>query len=331
MALSDLKVFSEFLYQAQTEILAQQIDLFNDASRGAISLGTDARVGDFFSRISFQRVSGGLVRRRNAYGTGDVDPKNMSMLEDVLVKVASGTPPIEMNPGQWRWIQEAPEEAAAQMAQQLAVDTMADMLNTAVGTAAAAMQNNASVLNDVSGIGVVTTIGEFAGPLSSPLNLNSTAAKFGDLQSRIGVWVMHSKTLNDYYGQALQNAQRLYTYGSVNVVGDAFGRVFLVSDVPALLVAGSPNKYLTLGLVPGGIEIQQQNDFDDNWSELNGSENIKRTYQAEWSYMLGLKGYAWDKTAGGKSPTDAALMSGSNWAQYATSLKDTAGVVMLSK
>lgn len=331
MALSDLKVFSEFLYQAQTEILAQQIDLFNEASKGAIVLGTDARIGDFYSKISFARVSGGLVRRRNAYGTGDVDPKNMSMLEDVLVKVASGTPPIEMNPGQWRWIQEQPEEAAFQMAQQLSVDTMADMLNTAVGTAAAAMQNNSDVLTDVSGISVVTTPGEFAGPVSSLINMNSAQAKFGDMQSRISVWVMHSKTINDLYNGALQNAQRLFTYGNVNLVGDAFGRVFLVSDIPALVIPGSPNKYLTLGLVPGGIEIQQQNDFDDNWSELNGSENIKRTYQAEWSYMLGVKGYAWDKTAGGKSPTDASLMTGTNWTKYSTSDKDTAGVVMLSK
>lgn len=331
MALSDLKVFSEFLYEAQTEILAQQIDLFNEASKGAIVLGTQARTGDFFSRLSFQRVAGGLVRRRNAYGEGDVTPKNMSMLEDVMVKVAAGTPPIEMDPSQWRWIQEQPEQSAAEMATQLAVDTLADMLNTAVGGAAAALQNNGAVINDVSGVAVVSTLGSFAGPTSSPINLNSTAAKFGDLQSRLQVWVMHSKTLNDYFGQALQNAQRLYNYGTVNVVGDAFGRIFLVSDIPALIVPGTPNKYITLGLVPGGIEIEQQNDFDDNWSNLNGKENISRTYQAEWSYMLGVKGYAWDKTNGGKSPTDAAIMSGSNWDMFSTSIKDTAGVAMLSK
>ena len=28
----------------------------------------------------------------------------------------------------------------------------------------------------------------------------------------------------------------------------------------------------------------------------DGGANITRTYQAEWSYNLGLKGYAWDKT-----------------------------------
>jgi hypothetical protein len=72
-------------------------------------------------------------------------------------------------------------------------------------------------------------------------------------------------------------------------------------------------------------------DFVQNVQTLNGDENIKRTIQSEWSYNLGIKGYAWDKTNGGKSPNDAALATGTNWDRYATSFKDTAGVLLKVK
>jgi hypothetical protein len=53
--------------------------------------------------------------------------------------------------------------------------------------------------------------------------------------------------------------------------------------------------------------------------------------QADYTFGLGLKGYAWDTGNGGKSPTDADLTTGSNWDKIATSVKHTAGVVTLSQ
>jgi len=103
-----------------------------------------------------------------------------------------------------------------------------------------------------------------------------------------------------------------------------------VSDVPALVTAGTPNIYNTLGLVPGGIVVDQNNDFTDNLQTSNGDENIQRTYQAEWSYNLGIKGFTWDKTNGGHAPNDAALATSTNWDKIATSTKDLAGVLVLS-
>ena len=44
--------------------------------------------------------------------------------------------------------------------------------------------------------------------------------------------------------------------------------------------------------------------------------------------QLGMGGYSWDKETGGKAPTDAALLSGANWDQFATSDKDTLGVAV---
>ena len=77
--------------------------------------------------------------------------------------------------------------------------------------------------------------------------------------------------------------------------------------------------------------MQPNGDFHAILQDTAGGENIKTTYQAEWTYNVGLKGYAWDIAAGGKSPTDVALGTSTNWDKVATSNKDTAGVLVKTK
>lgn len=315
MALSDLQVFEEWTYKTMTEVIDQQIDKFNGASRGCISLSPSAHTGDYSDAAFFKRISG-LVRRRDAYGSGAVSGKTMVQIVDTMVKVAAGTPPVSLDPGQFKWIRMNPETAGAAMGQQLAGDMMADMLNTAIAAGYAAMSQITALVQD----GTAGTI--------TPSQLNSGAAKFGDRSMSIVAWIAHSKVMHDYYGSNITNSSNLFTYGTVNVMADPFGKIFVVLDSPGLVTSGTPDTYHTMGLVPGAITVNQNNDFHDNYSETNGNENIQMTYQAEWSFQLGIKGFAWDKTNGGKSPNDAALVTATNWDQYATSNKDTAGVIV---
>lgn len=324
MALSDLAVYSEYAYASFSEVLRQQIDLFNAATAGAIILQGAAHQGDFSDVAFFAKVSGGLVRRRNAYGSGSVAEKVMQHLVDTSVKVAAGTPPVRLDPGQFKWIQQNPEVAGAAMGQQLAVDTMADMLNVGLGSAYSALVQVPEVVYDATGN---TT------PANKPTwnNLNNGQAKFGDASAQIGVWIMHSSPMHDLYANNLNNSERLFTYGSVNVIRDPFGKLLVMTDSPNLVdVPGGedPNIYHILGLVPGAVLIGQNNDFDAMEEGKTGDENLQRIYQAEWSYNVGIRGFAWDKANGGKSPTDAALFTSTNWDKYATSDKDLAGVVV---
>lgn len=321
MALSDLAVYSEYAYSAFSETLRQQVDLFNAATGGAIMLQSAAHQGDFSDVAFFAKVTGGLVRRRNAYGSGTVAEKVLKHLVDTSVKVAAGTPPVRLDPGQFRWIQQNPEVAGAAMGQQLAVDTMADMLNVGLGSVYSALSQVSAVVYDATG-----NTAPDDGPTWN--NLNNGQAKFGDQSSQIAAWIMHSTPMHKLYGSNLTNGERLFTYGTVNVVRDPFGKLLVMTDSPNLFAAGTPNVYRILGLVPGAVMIGQNNDFDANEETKNGDENIIRTYQAEWSYNVGVKGFAWDKANGGKSPTDAALFTSTNWDKYATSHKDLAGVVV---
>lgn len=322
MALSDLAVFNEYAYSTMTEILRQQINLFNGAAGGVITLEGSAHQGDYSETAFFAKIAGGTVRRRNAYGSGAVAEKVLKHLVDTSVKVASGTPPIRMDPGQFRWIQQNPKVAGAVFGKQMAVDAMADMLNTGIGVVYSALVQTAAVVKDVTGN---------TAPANGPTwqNLNKAQALFGDQSNQIAAWIMHSVPMHKLYDNNLQNVERLFNYGTVNVARDPFGKLLVMTDSQNLVnTVPADDVYHILGLVPGAVYIGQNNDFDSNEETKNGDENIIRTYQAEWSYNVGVKGYAWDKANGGHSPTDAALMTSTNWDRYATSEKDLAGVVL---
>jgi hypothetical protein len=117
----------------------------------------------------------------------------------------------------------------------------------------------------------------------------------------------------------------------VKVTHDGFGNPFVVTDCASLVYTSGGTRYHTCGLVPGAIMIDQNNDFIDNVHTANGDENITRTYQAEWSYNLGVKGFQWDKGNGGHSPSAAAIATATNWDKYVTSAKDLAGVMLNSQ
>lgn len=322
MALSDLAVYSEYAYASMTEVIAQQIELFNAASAGTIVLVAAAHQGDFSDEAFFAKISG-LVRRRNAYGSGAIAQKTLKHLVDTSVKVAAGTSEIRLDPGQFRWIQQNPEVAGAAMGQQLAGDLLADMLNTAIGCGVAALSQTSAVVKDVTGVTA-------PGDVPSFVNMTQTAGLFGDRQNAVRAWIMHSTPVTGLFVNALTNAEKLFTYETVNVIRDPFGRLFVVTDSASLQYAGSPGGYYSLGLTQGGLYVGQNNDFDAAETVATGDENIKRTYQAEWSYNVGVQGYSWDKPNGGKSPTDAALFTASNWDKYSTSHKDLAGVLLKS-
>lgn len=324
MALSDLAVFSEYGYSTYTEVLQQQVELFNAASDGAIILAGAAHQGDFSDIAFFGKMLGGTVRRRNPYGSGQIQQQTISHLVDTSVKVASGTKEFVYDHSSFTYIQQNPKTAGAAFGQQLAVDTMADMLSLGTGSVYAALSGVPEVVYDATGL---------AAPANGPswTNLVRGAAKFGDMSSRIRVWLMHSAPLHKLYEKNLSNTEHLFTYGTVNVIRDAWGRLIIVSDAPTLVTPGTgggKDKYHILGLQQGAIYIGTNNDFFANEEVKNGGENIQVSYQAEWTQNVGVGGFSWDKTSGGKAPTDAALFSGQNWERLATSHKDLAGVVV---
>lgn len=313
----DLQVFNKQTYLTLTETVAQEVDKFNAASAGAIVLQNTPAAGDFDIKASFKAIAG-LVRRRNAYGTGAVASARLEQLLNASVKVAAGTKPIDYDPAQYNWVLQNPELAAYEIGQQLAKARVADMLNTGIRAAVAAIKGNSAVVQ-----GAGTDAASFT-------LLNSGSAKFGDRSSMIKAWILHSTTMHNLYAKALTNTENLFTYDGINVVKDPFGRLFVITDSPALVDTTATTFYNTLGLVEGAVVVSGNNDFNQVIVPKVGYENIGATYQAEWSYNVGVLGYTWDTTNGGKSPTDTAIGTSTNWDKTASSDKDTAGVLVKS-
>jgi len=315
-SLTNLQIFQEEVYTTSQGMIAHNIDLFNAASLGGIVLQGGAHQGDFNSKALYARIPD-LVRRRDAYGVGSLTAKDITTLLDVSVKVAGGTNPVNIDPGLWQWIQRDPVEASILIAKQLAEDQMDDMLGVALRAFIAATSTQADLIYD----GTAATMSLRA--------LNRGAGKFGDRAQNIRCWVMHSTPYTDMIDANLQNTAQLFNFGTVKIVGDHLGRPLIISDKTDLTYEdGGETRYRALGLVQGAVIVDQNNDYIDNVETSNGSNNITRTWQAQWSYNVGLKGYAWDTANGGKSPTDAALATGSNWDKFAESIKDTAGVLV---
>jgi len=317
----DLVVFNKQVSTTITELVDQEVNKFNEASGGVLVLASGANKGDFSIESMFKQI-GGLVRRRDAYGNGTVPPKRLEQLANTAVKVAAGTPPIEFEPQQYLWIQENPTLAALKIGEQLAKAKLQDMLNAVIRTLVAALKGNPAIVHD----------GTDAGP--NWRVLNQGAGKFGDRSGALAAWVLHSTVLTNLYDNALSNAERLFTFGTVNVMRDPFGRIFVVTDADPLInpAAGEDEiTYNTLGLVPGAGLVQDNGDFNAVMVDQVGNENISRIYQAEWTYNVGLAGYSWDQANGGKSPNDTALGTSANWDKTASSNKDTAGVLVVTK
>ena len=316
MALSDLQVFQEYVYDSYQPLLDYNFQMFNEATQGGFTLVPGSMQGDYLTTAIWNRLSG-MVKRRNPYTNGAQAAVQLGMSNMSKVKVAAGTPPIDITPSFMTWLKKDPEEFAAYIAKQLAEDTIADMLDIACGAYAAATTAVGATLvyDGTAGTGTLT-------------GLLATAKLFGDQSQNIKCWVMHSKTAFDIYGVALANATNLFKFGDVMVMQDGFGRPFVVTDTPGLTYVSTGTKYHVLGLTPGAVVIEQNNDFLDNIQTSNLTENITRTYQAEWTFNVGMKGYSWDTVNGGHAPTTAALKTGTNWDRVTQiPLKLTAGVM----
>lgn len=317
MALSNMKVFNEYLKRITIETLAQDVEKFNASSAGAIRLTTQGIDGDFLQE-SFWAGLHGAQRRVDRYAAnGNQSATPLSQKQYDSVKIAGGFGPILWEPSQLSWIQKNPEEALEVISRNLSEAIMSDQLNTAISALAGAIGNQPTATNDVSATAGVTYVA-----------INNAHALFGDASQRLVAQVMTGAMYHKLVGQNLANAERLFQFSGVQVV-DILGKAVIITDAPALYEAGTPNKQKVLSLADGAAVVMDGSDLITNIETSNGKERIETTMQADYTFGLGLKGYTWDTANGGKSPTNAELSTGTNWDLVANSIKASAGVLTI--
>lgn len=314
--------YNREIYELSTELLNEKVNIFNAATNNGFMIGaTNENKGSYTSRAFWGIAS--TVRRRNAAASTAISDLTMAMKEEATVKVAAGTPRLVYTPGDMQWFKNPPNSALVAMAKQKAVAMFADMVT--IGLKAFVAATVAQATNYLTVVAVTGT-----GGLTTPQTLADAKYKLGDAAGRVVAIVMNAATYRAYMGNNMTNQAGLFVWNNVAVRADVEGTPIIVTDL--LLNANpSPVQYHTLFLCEGGIVVEQNTDeFANATLPLLGTENLGVAYQEQWSYNLGLKGYTWDKTNGGISPTDAALTTATNWDKVRADYKDLAGVVLRS-
>ena len=325
MSLTQMQVFNKYIMPATIETLAQIVAKFNAASNGAIRLTTEGFEGDFLQESFFAAIHS-AQRRVNRYGAnGTAAATDLTQLKHSSVKIAGGFGPIRFEPAQMTWLEKPTAEGIEVASRNFAEAMMADQLNTAIAALVAAISNNANTVNDVSATQGVDYIA-----------MNEAHGKFGDHSGNLVAQIMNGTTFHKLIGANLANAKQLFQAQNVRVV-DILGKAVVVTDAPALYSAAvgaspgpaAPAKLRVLSLAEGAATVTDGSDIISNIETTNGNQRIETTMQVDYTFGLGLKGYTWDEASGGKSPSDAALGTGSNWDKVATSDKHTAGVITI--
>jgi len=311
-----MEVFNKYIMPATIETLGQMIQKFNAASNGAIVLTSEGFEGDFMQESFYQAIHSAR-RRVDRYATNDdVAATDLTQLGMTTVKVAGGFGPVRFEPSQMTWLLKPTAEGIEVASRNFAEALLQDQLNTAVAALCAAISNVAGLTNDVS----ATDVLDYG-------DVNDAHAKFGDNSANLVASVMTGLQYHKFVALNLANAENLFSAGNVRVV-DILGKPSVVTDAPAL---SANSKQRVLSLVPGAATVHDNGDLITNIETKNGKVRIETTIQMDYTFGLGLKGFSWDDTNGGKSPSDAELATGSNWDQVASDKKHTAGVIAIGQ
>ena len=324
----DIQTFNDFFYGAVTEVTMQQLNKFNESSANTIRLVPAKNTGDRTHETAFKEIKN-FIRRRDPADKAPVTPKSLSQLDNQTIKVGAGTVPIDIDPADFAWIQMDPEKGGMVYGEQLARGMPQDQLNTGLAGAVAGMNSIGAPSAEGALDGVVLDISANTGAAAviDPFSMNDCASLFSDTAQSIIAWCMHGLSFHAVMGEALKNAERLFRFETVAVYRDHIGRLFIVTDSPAL--ANGDGTYNTLGLTEDAIVVEDNGDFYSTVQEKTGHGNILRTVQSEWSYNLRLKGISYTATAG--APTDAQIATPGNWGQVSTDIKSTSGVLLKHK
>jgi hypothetical protein len=321
MSVSDMVVFNQYVAPAITELFPQMINKFNAASNNTIMLTSEGFDGNYLEESFYNAIHSSQRRVDRFAVNGAVAATDLTQSQWNQVKVAGGFGPVLFEPSQMTWLRKPTQEGVTIAANQFAEAMLADQLNTAILALVAALGNNAAVVNDVSGTGQVTQTA-----------INAGLAKFGDASQMINALVMTGVQYHTLVGEAIANSNSLFEIGGVAVrEGAAFGqgRPIVVTDAPSLRTVDPFQN--VLGLTAGAAMVKDGSDMITNIETKNGKDRIETTFQTDYSFGLGLKGYSWDEANGGASPSDAAIGTGTNWDKVVTDDKHTAGVLIIGQ
>lgn len=317
---SDFVLYDDLVHTVRTETIAQQVNVFNAASGGAITLVANDRMGDYAKESFFTDAV--PISRRDPTSTASVSATKLSDDEIVSVKLNRRAGPMKYTRDSFVKKGMGVEEASAVIGAQTAQKQAQDMLDSVSKAAVAAIKS----------VGSSALVHDGTGGSLTWKKISKGRRLFGDNSASLVAALIHGDKFHDLFEDSLSNYKIENVAGAQIVSGDiagGMGLTFVVTDEDGLIdTSTSPNTYHTVLMPQGAVTVEESEDFTTADEAITGNENITREWQGEYAYNLALKGFKWDTTNGGANPTDSTLSTGSNWDVAASFNKELAGVVV---
>lgn len=299
---SDMKIYDRTMQTAYLERIQEVNNVFNQNSNGAITLSSEVIEGDF-DKAAFYTTSTDVVSR-NVNANGDQTPAKLGSNEMIGVKCPWKMPVIDSTEESFKRRGVSPEQHFEVVGQRMADSLIKYQCQAALKSLNGAITGNA-------GMKATSSLGT-----NGKKVLTAALRKYGDRFERVALWVMNSADYFDLVDQAITD--KIFNEADVVIYGGmpgTMGRPVLVSDTAT---AG-----VVYGLVNGAVQIVESQAPGILNERVGLKENITLRSQAEGTFNTELMGYSF---TGSANPDLTALNAYSNWTQYATSDKATAGV-----
>lgn len=303
---SDMKIYNDLAQTAYLERLQDNLQIFNEASNGAIILIDELIEGDLKKR-AFYKI-GGSIEHRDVNSTAAAAGKKITAGEMVGVKIPFKYGPYEATEESFKRRLRSPEEFSLVVGQDYADALLKGYFTFAAAALDGAISNNTAM----------QVAKKFSTDGKKVLTTGMRA--FGDQFGRLALWVMDSASYFTIVESAI--AEKLYQETDTVIYGGLPGTM----GIP-VLVTDQAKANTIYGLQAGAITITNSQLADFRSYPINTQENLTIGVRAEGAFNLDVLGYSW-KDSAGANPDLTALAAKANWEQYATSNKNTAGVII---
>lgn len=313
-----LEVFQRQLRTTTVQLIQQDLNVFNQASNGALVLTSGDTLDDIITEIGFGLIDS-LVTDRNQYAPVGT-PAQIKVITELLsnrVNGAGKVGPVAISNGLLEKIHRNSAQVAADIAAQASQAILKRYVDVGIGAAYGAISSQ------TGGTGKVNAVYTQQAPVAPQLPAGSflptyrdferAATLFGDARSQIRAWfvsgVAYGQMLSD---NVLANAERLFELGNIIVYRDVSGRVIVVTDSDPLI-----NNNAVVGLTANGVVVEAGEVTAATHTEIL-DENIEYFWRQDFTYGVGVKGYmVTDALAnalrGKRSATLADMTTAANW------------------
>jgi len=318
---SDFTLYDEQYYGGMVEVVTQAVNVFGAQSRGAIQIVPERKKGQYEKETFLKEVSS-LISRRDITSVDAATDLKMQTGEFVRVKVDRKVGPVGQTLDAWRKLGKDEKEFSLKLGYQVGKAKLKDYVNTSLTALDAALSGQANLCYDASSNTENTQL--IHKHMIHGLQL------FGDAADDIVCWVMHSSPYFDLLANSLDSGSLVESIAGLVVrkatVGTLNRPVVLTDSSGLYSGTGSSQTFSILGLTANALSIVESEEELIAFELVTGLENLVYRLQGEYAFNLGIRGFQWDVSNGGATPTDATLGTSSNWDKVASDDKNLAGV-----